>query len=92
MSVAALDVRHRVHDAARVAVRTAPGPGDRHVHCAVFDGESGDGATSPGPDGHVHEVVGLEVQEAAGHCHEMSARRCDERHNERGAHVRARRR
>lgn len=63
---------------------TAPGGAKKHRHCATIDDE-GDGCTTPGPDGHVHEIVGLVVQPAGldQHTHDMSAQRCSSPH-ERG--------
>jgi hypothetical protein len=53
----------------------------RHQHCGVFLGETGDGYTDPGPDGHVHEIRGLDVLAAGGHLHELSTQRCPRVHN-----------
>jgi hypothetical protein len=62
-------------------VMTAPGGADKHRHCTTIDTE-GNGSTSPAPDGHAHEVQGLEVVAAGadGHTHGMSAQRCAAEH------------
>lgn len=54
---------------------------DGHRHCGVFVGDTGNGETDPGPDGHVHRIVMLDVMEAAGHRHELSCDRCPRVHN-----------
>jgi hypothetical protein len=61
---------------------TAPAAaGERHRHCTTVDDE-GNGKTTPGPDGHVHQVVELEVMAGGqdGHTHGMSAQRCSAPH------------
>lgn len=86
------EVVRRVRGPHRTAVVTAPGGADGHVHCAIFWGDDGEGFTSPGPDGHIHKVRELEVRPVLGHGHDMSATRCNERHNpQTGRHVHARR-
>lgn len=77
--------RPRRHDAKRVVVRTAPGGVDRHVHCALFDA-GGDGKTSRGPDGHVHQVEAGRVIPLLGHTHEFSAVRCELQHDQKLRH------
>ncbi|GEM_PF-2956988 len=42
-----------------------------HDHLAAMDGR-GNGVTSPGPDGHVHEIRNGIVQDSGGHRHEMA--------------------
>lgn len=80
--------RGREREPIRSAVMTAPGGRDRHVHCLVFFGETGTGFSSPGPDGHIHKVKGLDVMPNAGHTHDLSARRCNERHDhDTGRHI-----
>lgn len=87
MSVACVPaVVPRLRDFKHSAVHTTPAGPDRHTHCAIFDPD-GNGHTSPGPDGHVHRVIELEVQAERGHAHDLSARRCDAKHNDRGNHV-----
>lgn len=82
----------RQRDRIRQAVRTTPAAADHHVHCVIFDGETGDGFTSPGPDGHIHKVTDLELVAVLGHSHRLSATRCTEDHNRvTGRHVVARR-
>jgi hypothetical protein len=68
----ALEHEHRrhVHDRQLVALYTEGGD---HVHVAVFRSDDGAGMTTPGPDGHVHRVVDLQV--AGSHGHELSTRR-----------------
>lgn len=75
----------RHHDAKQVYVRTVPGGADRHVHCAMFDAD-GDGKTSRGPDGHVHQVEAGRVIPMLGHTHEFSATRCELAHDHRLRH------
>lgn len=83
--------KRRERDPTHSAMKTSPGGADRHTHCLVFFGETGRGFSSPGPDGHVHRVRDLEVLEAAGHTHDLSASRCLERHHpETGRHVHTR--
>lgn len=85
-------VRRRVRDSIRSVVKTAPGGVDHHVHCTIFMGEDGGGFTSPGPDGHIHKVLELELVAVRGHTHTLSAQRCTERHDHTtGRHVVARR-
>lgn len=84
MPAAAALRRH--HDPKMVVVRIAPAGADKHVHCAQID-DDGDGITSPGPDGHVHEVVGCDLKAAQGHTHELAAGRCDRPHDHRVRHV-----
>jgi len=84
--------RGRQRDPIRQAVKTVPGGTDRHVHCVIFEGDDGDGFTTPGVDGHVHQVEGLELVAAGGHTHDLSATRCDASHDRvTGKHVQARR-
>lgn len=84
--------RRRVREPMRQVVKTAPGGADRHIHCTIFVGEDGDGFTSPGPDGHIHKVLELELVKVLGHTHTLSAQRCLERHDHTtGRHVVARR-
>ena len=63
------------------ALLTTRGGGDRHRHCGVFVGETGNGETDAGPDGHVHQIKALDVMPAGGHMHELSVERCPQRHN-----------
>lgn len=82
--------RQRMRDGIRTATITVPAK-DGHLHCALYNAETGDGFTTPGPDGHVHQVRALDVMPAAGHAHDLSARRCPERHDRHdGHHVQAR--
>lgn len=77
--------RTRLREGIRSAVTLASAAG--HTHCALFIGTTGNGFTSPAPDGHVHQVRELEILVAAGHTHEI-ARRCllaHDRHT--GRHV-----
>lgn len=69
--------RRRVRERQESHVMTAPGGPDKHRHCATIDTE-GNGSTAPAADGHVHQVVALEVVAAGvdGHTHGMSAQRC----------------
>jgi len=89
--------RRRQRDPIRSAIKSTPGGRDKHVHCIVFIGENGEGFTSPGPDGHVHMVhelvfVAVFCTLAGSHGHELSATRCNERHDHTtGRHVQARR-
>jgi hypothetical protein len=90
MAIVALKPRtHRTHDQTMVSVRTAPGGADRHVHCACFDDEDGNGQTSAGANGHVHQVRGFDVMPAGpdGHRHDFSAQRCLRRHDRNCRHV-----
>lgn len=91
MAVAAhiVPVRRRVRDVARVANVSTPGGRDGHTHCLVFNAD-GDGQSSPGPDGHVHDIVELEVLMTKGHTHAISGQRCVSDHNARANHVRPR--
>lgn len=66
-----------MREAARSLVMTTPGPTDRHRHCSLVDTD-GNGYTTPGADGHRHQIIGLEVMRAPdGHAHELSAQRCN---------------
>lgn len=46
------------------------GETDSHKHLASFDSETGDGSTDD-VDGHVHEILNFEVQEANNHTHTL---------------------
>lgn len=84
--------RRRAREPIRQVVKTTPGGADKHTHCAIYFGDDGDGFTSPGPDGHVHKVIALELERILGHTHDLSASRCLERHDHAtGRHVQARR-
>ncbi len=72
--------RRRVRERQESHVLTAPGGTDKHRHCATID-EEGNGSTAPAADGHVHQVVELEVEAAGGHTHDMSAQRCSAEHD-----------
>jgi len=76
--------RRRVRERQESHVMTAPGGADKHRHCTTID-TWGNGSTAPAADGHMHEVVGLEVLAAGedGHIHAISAQRCPADH-ERG--------
>lgn len=65
------------HQAEWSYVVTTPAAG--HTHCAAVD-DDGNGYTAPGPDGHVHEVAGLELLASGGHTHELGAERCRRQH------------
>lgn len=81
--------RTRTREPVRTAIVTTPAK-DGHTHCALVDGDTGDGFTSPAADGHVHQVRELEILTAANHNHGISARRCTERHiGKTGHHVAA---
>ncbi len=72
--------KRRVREPQIAYVMTAPGGPDHHRHCAAVKSD-GRGRTAPGPDGHVHQVDGLEVLAADdGHSHGMSAQRCQSEH------------
>ncbi len=73
--------RRRVRERQESHVMTAPGGANKHRHCTTIDTE-GNGCTDAGPDGHVHEIVGLEVLPAGadGHTHGISAQRCPAQH------------
>jgi hypothetical protein len=86
MAVAVESRRYRLHDVKVVVVRTAPAGADRHTHCAMMN-DDGFGVTSPGPDGHVHDVDGCDILPADGHTHDLSAQRCDREHDKRVRHV-----
>lgn len=86
VAVAREQRRHRTHDQKLVAVRLAPGGADKHTHCALLD-ERGFGRTSPGPDGHVHQLLECDVELAAGHRHDLSGQRCTRVHDQRAQHV-----
>jgi len=74
------DKRAYVQDLPYAYVLTDEGTGSApHRHCVAVDG-TGRGLTSPGPDGHVHQVDELDLTAAAGHTHELSADRCSARH------------
>ena len=77
----------RLHDPRAVHLLTAPGGSDRHVHCCTLD-ERGLRWTTPGPDGHVHRVTGLDVHatQPGGHTHELSGLRCHRVHDGKGRH------
>lgn len=50
-------------------------PAGGHTHVAIFN-DLGDGFTTMGPDGHLHEVRGCDVLPARdGHTHELTADR-----------------
>jgi hypothetical protein len=74
-------VRQRERDRTRTALLTTPGGPDKHRHCAVFLGDTGNGETDPGPDGHVHLIRWLDVLPCGGHTHELSIERCPRKHN-----------
>ena len=59
-----------------------------HAHCAVFHELTGDGLTTAGPNGHRHEIRGLDVLPADGHTHELTMRRCFMHHTAGGNHGR----
>lgn len=89
-----VEPRRRTRDRIRSYIRTTPGGPiiSRHVHCAMVLSEDGNGQTSPGPDGHVHRVIALEIQIVFGHTHDISATRCPEDHDRKtGRHVEKRR-
>jgi hypothetical protein len=70
---------HRIAEPQLVHLRTLAAA-DGHTHCASLDAE-GNGKTDPGPDGHWHAVVELELLPAPdGHTHELGAERCRRRH------------
>lgn len=81
----------RTRDHIRTAVLTTPGGRDRHRHCAVFIGETGNGWTDTAADGHRHRVSFLDVLPSAGHGHELSAERCQRdhawQHGDEGRHL-----
>jgi len=84
--------RRRVRDRIRSYIMTTPGGVDRHTHCAAVLSDDGNGVTSPGPDGHVHKVVGLEIRAVLGHGHDIAATRCSQEHDRKtGHHVEKRR-
>lgn len=65
----------REHDPALVYLRTDSGTGQApHTHLAIFDDE-GNGRTTDAPDGHAHEIRGLDVQPAGGHTHRLGTER-----------------
>jgi len=68
-----------------VAIVTVPGA-DGHTHCALVD-DNGNGQTSEAPDGHFHLVEELVVRFTMRHTHELSATRCEGRHNAKANHV-----
>ncbi len=75
--------RRRVRERQESHVITEPGGSDKHRHCTTI-GPDGNGETAPGADGHVHQVVDLEVVAAGAnlHTHGMSAERCPAEHQQ----------
>lgn len=77
--------RRRVRERQESHVMTAPGGPDKHRHCSTINSE-GNGETTPGADGHVHQVIDCEVVAAGDdlHTHDMSAQRCAADHDRQG--------
>lgn len=69
----------RIKESENSLVVTTRGGKDTHTHCAIIRPD-GSGYTTPGPDGHIHTIVGLDLLAAFGgsddHRHELTAMRC----------------